>query len=136
MDLVKSLIIAASGMRAQGERIRVVAENLANSNSLGLNPDEDPYRRKTISFKNSLDRELGVNLVEVARIQPDKSGFGTKFDPSHPAANEDGYVKTPNVNSLVEAMDIKEAQRSYEANLAVIENARAMLMRTVELLRN
>lgn len=136
MDLVKSLIIAASGMRAQSERIRVVAENLANSNSLGLNPNEDPYRRKTISFKNSLDRELGVNLVEVSKIQPDKSGFGTKFDPAHPAANEDGYVKTPNVNSLVEVMDIKEAQRSYEANLAVIENARAMLMRTVELLRN
>lgn len=135
MDLLKSMSIAASGMRAQSQRVRVVAENLANANSLALVPGGDPYRRQVVTFRNELDRNLGATVVKVNRVLRDPSDFGTRYDPAHPAADDDGYVKTPNVNTLVEMMDIREAQRSYEANLAVIENAKAMLARTVALLQ-
>ena len=135
MDLMESLMISAAGMRAQGQRLRVVAENLANADSVSEVPGGDPYRRKTISFKNQLDRELGMETVQVSKVGEDPSDFRTKYDPGNPAADPKGYVKLPNVNSLIEMTDMREAQRSYEANLRAIEVARSMLQRTIDLIR-
>jgi flagellar basal-body rod protein FlgC len=135
MDLMESLMISAAGMRAQGQRLRVVAENLANADSVAEVPGGDPYRRKTISFKNQLDRELGLETVQVSKVGADPSDFRLKYDPGNPAADTKGYVKLPNVNSLIEMTDMREAQRSYEANLKAIEVARSMLQRTIDLIR-
>ncbi|MGB1006991.1 MAG: flagellar basal body rod protein FlgC [Thalassobaculaceae bacterium] len=135
MDLTNSMSISAAGMKAQGARIRTISENIANAKSTGTAPGEDPYRRKTITFKSALNRDLGVHLVEAGRISVDRSPFKQVHMPNHPMANDAGYVKMPNVNTLVEMANLREAQRSYEANVSVIENARAMLMRTVDLLR-
>ena len=135
MDLMESLMISAAGMRAQGQRLRVVAENLANADSVAEVPGGDPYRRKTISFKNQLDRELGMETVQVSKVGEDPSDFRMKYDPGNPAADGKGYVKLPNVNSLIEMTDMREAQRSYEANLRAIEVARSMLQRTIDLIR-
>ncbi len=135
MDLLKSMKLAAAGMKAQGERMRVISENLANKDSVGRTPEDNPYRRKIVTFKNSLDREMDIKKVEVDKITEDKSEFGMKFDPSHPAADAAGYVKIPNVNSLVELMDMKETQRSYEANLKTIEASKRMVAQTLDILR-
>jgi len=135
MDLMDSLAISAAGMRVQGERLRVISENIANADSVSEVPGGDPYRRKTITFQNALDRELGANLVKVKKVGLDPSEFTRKYDPSNPAADKSGYVKLPNVNALIEMNDMREAQRSYEANLKVIEVARGMLTRTIDLLR-
>ncbi|MCG8491750.1 MAG: flagellar basal body rod protein FlgC [Sneathiellales bacterium] len=135
MDLIKSMAISASGMKAQGERMRVISENLANKDSVGKTAGEDPYRRKMVSFSNELDRELGAKKVVVDNVVEDKSDFGLKYDPNHPAANEDGYVKVPNVNALVEVMDMKETQRSYQANLGAIDASKRMIMQTLDILR-
>lgn len=135
MDLMESLTISAAGMRVQGQRLRVVAENLANADSVSEVPGGDPYRRKTISFKNALDRELGMETVQVSKVGVDPSDFRMKYDPGNPAADAKGYVKLPNVNSLIEMSDMREAQRSYEANLRAIEVARTMLQRTIDLIR-
>lgn len=135
MDLVNSLHIAASGMKAQSDRLRVVSENIANADSMGTKPGEAPYRRKTITFRNHLDREMGVNKVEVYKYGYDKSDFKKKYDPGHPAADAEGYVLTPNVNTVMEMVDMREAQRGYEANLNVIEVSKGMLQRTVDMLR-
>ncbi len=136
-DIYDALVMSASGMRVQGTRIRVLSENIANSDTTGLTPGSDPYSRQTISFKNELDRELGIRLVEVDKIDVDrKAPFSLKYNPDHPAANAEGYVKMPNVNTMIEMMDAREAQRSYEANLGMIEQSRAMISRTIDLLRN
>ncbi|MDZ4866978.1 MAG: flagellar basal body rod protein FlgC [Alphaproteobacteria bacterium] len=135
MDTMKSMLIAASGMRAQSERMRVIAENLANANSAASGPGEDPYRRQLPVFKNELDRVTGVSAVHVKSIVKDNSDFREQYMPGHPAADERGYVKMPNVNSLVEMMDMREAQRAYEANLSIIDNTRTMMARTVDLLK-
>ena len=135
MDLMESLMISAAGMRVQGERLRVISENIANVDSVSEVPGGDPYRRKTITFKNALDREMGVDLVKVKKVGLDPSEFTRKYDPNNPAADKSGYVKLPNVNSLIEMNDMREAQRSYEANLKVIEVARGMLSRTIDILR-
>ena len=135
MDLMESLMISAAGMRVQGERLRVISENIANVDSVSEVPGGDPYRRKTITFQNALDRELGTNLVKVKKVGLDPSEFTRKYDPSNPAADKSGYVKLPNVNALIEMNDMREAQRSYEANLKVIEVSRGMLQRTIDLLR-
>ncbi len=135
MDLETSLKIAAAGMHAQSARLRVTAENLANARSTGETPGDDPYRRKTISFANALDRATGAELVEVRRYGRDTAPFEQRFEPSHPAANDKGYVSYPNVNPLIELMDMREAQRSFEANLAARQQARGMLQRTLDLLR-
>ena len=135
MDLETSLKIAAAGMHAQSARLRVTAENLANARSTGEAPGDDPYRRKTISFANALDRATGAELVEVRRYGRDTAPFEQRFEPSHPAANDKGYVSYPNVNPLIELMDMREAQRSFEANLAARQQARGMLQRTLDLLR-
>jgi flagellar basal-body rod protein FlgC len=135
MDLMESLMISAAGMRAQGQRLRVVAENLANADSVSEVPGGDPYRRKTITFKNALDKELGVETVQVGKVGLDQSDFRMKYEPGNPAADAKGYVRLPNVNTLIEMTDMREAQRSYEANLRAIEVARTMLQRTIDLIR-
>jgi flagellar basal-body rod protein FlgC len=135
METMKSMLIAASGMRAQAERMRVIAENLANANSAASAQGEDPYRRQLPVFKNELDRVTGAPMVRVKGVVEDASDFREQYMPGHPAADERGYVKMPNVNALVEMMDMREAQRAYEANLSVIDNTRTMMSRTVDLLR-
>ncbi len=135
MEISKTMKIAAAGMEAQGIRLRVIAENIANADSLAQTPDGQPYRRKTVIFQNVLDRSLGVDIVEVGDIQIDRAPFDRRYNPNHPSADADGYVLVPNVNSLVEMMDLREARRSYEANLRVMDTARRMLSRTLELLR-
>jgi flagellar basal-body rod protein FlgC len=135
MDLTDSLMISAAGLRVQGQRLRVISENVANADSVSERPGGDPYRRKTISFKNMLDRDAGMELVTVDKVRTDPSDFGRKYDPNNPAADQTGYVKLPNVNALIELTDMREAQRSYEANLKVIEVARGMLSKTIDLLR-
>ena len=135
MDLDRALRISAAGMAAQSTRLRVVAENLANRDSTGESPGADPYRRRTVTFANRLDRAMGVETVGVSRIGTAQGEFPTRYEPSHPAADARGYVKTPNVDSLVEVMDMREAQRSYSANLSVLETTRAMLTRAIEALR-
>jgi len=135
MDLVKALAVSASGMSSQGVRLRVVAENLANANSTAEVPGGEPYRRKLVSFRTVLDREAGVETVSVDRVGRDQSAFETRFDPGHPVADADGYVQLPNVKPMVELVDLREAQRTYEANLNALTAARTMLMRTIDLLR-
>lgn len=134
-DLLKSTDIAVSGMKAQSERLRVISENLANADSTAQTPDGLPYRRKIVTFKNELDHATGANKVVVNKVKTDPSDFNKKYDPNHPAADRDGYVLTPNVNSLVEMMDMREAQRSYEANMNVITTSQKMLSQTVQLLK-
>lgn len=135
MDLMQAMELAAKGMKAQGTRMRVISENLANAETTASTPNEDPYQRQIITFKNVLNRAEGVREVEVDKITRDKSDFIMKYDPSHPAADARGYIRTPNVNTLIETMDMREASRSYEANLGVIEMAKSMMMRTIDLIR-
>ena len=131
-----SLKVAASGLEAQSKRLRVVSENLANAQSTGRMPGADPYTRKTIGFETELDRATGANLVRVDSIERDRASYRTEHDPGHPAADADGFVKLPNVNVLVEMADMREANRSYEANLQVIKQAREMISMTIDLLRS
>lgn len=135
MDFLKSVMIAASGLKAQSGRMRIISENIANADSTASTPGGLPYQRKIPSFKTVFDDELNAQLVEMGRIQRDRTPFESKYEPGHPAANAAGYVLTPNVNSLVEQMDLREAQRSYEANLGVIGATRRMVARTLEILR-
>ena len=134
-DLLKTFSISSAGMRVQGARLRVISQNIANADSLPQDPNGKPYRRKTITFRNELDKAVGLETVRVSKVRPDMSNFGKRYEPGHPAADADGYVLTPNVNRLVEMTDMREAQRSYEANLNVIKSSRAMLMSTIDLLR-
>ncbi|HYD66596.1 flagellar basal body rod protein FlgC [Azospirillum sp.] len=135
MDLYKAMAASSAGMKAQGTRIKVVAENIANANTTAETPGDLPYRRKVVTFQNEMDRQLGMDTVKVKKIDVDKSDFERRYDPTHPSADADGYVLMPNVNTLVESMDMREAQRSYEANLTVVESTRTMLSRTIEILR-
>ncbi len=135
MDIAKALTVSARGMAVQTARLRTIAENLANQDTTGSDPSVGPYRRKVISFENRMDRALGAETVQVKSITTDKGDLPQRFDPSHPAADAKGYVKTPNVNSFVEIMDMREAQRGYSANLNVMEVTRSMLTRTLELLK-
>jgi flagellar basal-body rod protein FlgC len=135
MDLSKAMEISASGMQAQSTRVKIIAENIANADSLGTTPGSDPYRRKVVTFGALLDRALGVEKVTVKRISNDPSQFGKRFDPHDPAADAKGYVKTPNVQPLVEMMDMRQAQRSYQANLNLITMSKTMIQRTIDLLR-
>ncbi len=134
MDLLDAMTQAAKGMKAQGTRMRIISENMANADTTATAPGGDPYQRKVVTFKNMLDKETGLKEVKVDKIVSDNSDFVMKYEPGHPAADKHGYVKTPNVNTLVEMMDMREAQRSYEANLGVIDMAKSMLMRTIDLL--
>ena len=125
--------IAASALRAQQGRMRIIAENLANANSTSATPGGDPYRRQAPVFEPT--KVAGGRGVKMAKVEPDKTEFRQEYEPGHPSANAQGYVKLPNVNAMVEALDLREAQRAYEANLNVIETARAMDMRTLDLLK-
>jgi flagellar basal-body rod protein FlgC len=135
MDFLKSLAIAASGLRAQSGRMRVIAENVANADTTPTRPGEQPYRRKVVTFQQKLDAELGVNTVQLGQIKRDRSEFKSRYEPSHPQADARGFVQKPNVDSMIETLDLREAQRSYEANLNVISTTRRMLARTLEILR-
>lgn len=130
-----TLKIAASGLEAQSKRVRVVSENLANAQSTGDGPGADPYMRKTINFESEVDRADGAILVRIGSIDVDRAPFRIEHDPGHPAADAAGYVKLPNVNLLVELADIREANRSYEANLQVLKQARDLISMTIDLLR-
>ena len=134
-DLASALAISASGMKAQGTRLKIVAQNIANASSTADKTGGDPYRRKVITFANVLDKELGTRLVEIKSLKEDTSEFRLKYDPNHPASNKEGFVEMPNVNALVEMMDMREAQRSYEANLNMIEASKNMMSKTIGLLR-
>jgi flagellar basal-body rod protein FlgC len=134
--LTAALKVAGSGLGAQAQRLRVVSENLANSQSTGATPGSDPYRRKTITFAAELDRASGGSLVDVTSIDTDKTPFPVEFQPGNQAADERGYVKLPNVNPLVEMADMSEANRSYEANLQVVKQARDLISMTIDLMRS
>jgi flagellar basal-body rod protein FlgC len=135
MDFLKSIAIAASGLRAQAGRMRIISENIANSDSTAPSPGAEPYRRKIPTFQSEMDRTLDAQLVTLGRVKTDPSDFRVKHEPGHPAADENGNVKYPNVNSLVEMMDLREAQRSYEANVNVIGASRRMIQRTLDILK-
>ncbi|MBL0370675.1 flagellar basal body rod protein FlgC [Rhizobium sp. KVB221] len=134
--LSASLKISASGLSTQSARLRVVSENLANARSTADTPGADPYQRKTISFSDTIDRSSGVATVEIKRIGVDRTPFQTEFDPGNPAADGNGVVKYPNVNILVEMADMREANRSYEANLQSIRQTRDLITSTIDLLRS
>ena len=134
MDFSKSMAVAASGMRAQTDRMKTIAENIANANSTSPVKGGDPYRRKIATITQNFDSELEANLVNAGKPLPDKSEFKSQYDPGNPNADSQGYVKLPNVDSLVEIMDMREAQRSYEADLSVMDSTKQMLVKTVDLL--
>ncbi|TVR08316.1 MAG: flagellar basal body rod protein FlgC [Salinarimonadaceae bacterium] len=134
--LSATMRIAGAGLQAQSKRLQIVSENLANAQSTGPTAGSDPYRRKTISFAGEMDRLIGAELVRVKGVGADRSPFRVVHDPSHPAADVNGDVKTPNVNMLVEMADLREANRSYEANLQIVKQARSMVSATIDLLRN
>jgi flagellar basal-body rod protein FlgC len=136
MDFLKSIAIAASGLKAQAGRMRILAQNIANADSTATTPGGDPYRRKIPTFASEIDRALDARVVGLGRVKTDSSAFRLKYEPGHPAADANGNVKYPNVNSLVEMMDMRDAQRSYEANVNVITSSRRMIQRTIEILKS
>lgn len=135
-NLYGAMTVSAAGMKSQGARIKIISENVANSGTAAISPDSDPYTRKTISFKNEMDRNTGIDLVRVHQIrQHNKEPFPTKFMPDHPGADVNGLVRMPNVDPLIELADMREAQRTYEANLGMMEQSKNMILQTIELLR-
>lgn len=134
LDLQSAMETSASGMRSQNTRMRIIAENIANAESMAKDASGEPYRRRSVSFENELDRATGTTKVKVGGIIKDQSEFAKRYEPNHPAADADGYVKAPNVNVLIETMDMRTAQRSYEANLAAVKAAQTMMVRTIDLL--
>ena len=134
-SLLVSADIAVSGMKAQSERLRVIAENMANADSVALRPGEEPYRRQVVTFKDYVDAETGAHKVKVSSVQKDESELPKKYDPNHPSADAQGYVSLPNVNPLIEMMDMKEAQRSYDANLSMMKTARDMNTKVLDILK-
>jgi flagellar basal-body rod protein FlgC len=136
MDFVKALAIAASGLHAQIGRMQIISENIANADSTASTPGGDPYRRKIVTFSSELDRSLGAQVVKLGRVDTDESDFLIKHEPGNPAADAQGNVKYPNVNTLVEMTDLRDAQRSYESNLNIITATRKMLQRTIDILKS
>jgi flagellar basal-body rod protein FlgC len=134
--LLASIRVAGTGLQVQSHRVRVVSENIANKDSTGNLPGSNPYTRKTITFASEFDRELGATAVRIDRIDFDPTPYTVEHDPGHPAADANGYVKRPNVNMLIELADIREANRSYEANLQIVKQARAMIGMTIDLMRS
>jgi flagellar basal-body rod protein FlgC len=135
MDFTTSMTVAASGLKAQSDRMQIIAENIANANSTSAVNGGDPYRRQIATVKSEFDRELGATVVEPGKPVQDMSDFREEYDPGNPSADKAGYIKLPNVNSLVEIMDMREAQRSYEADLTVMDATKSMQARTVDLLK-
>jgi flagellar basal-body rod protein FlgC len=136
MDFVKALAIAASGLHAQIGRMQIISENIANADSIAQTPGGDPYRRKIVTFSSELDRSLDAQVVKLGRVEPDQTNFLIKHEPGNPAADAQGNVKYPNVNTLVEMTDLRDAQRSYESNLNIITATRKMLQRTIDILKS
>ena len=136
MDFMKALAIAASGLHAQIGRMEVISENIANADSTAQTPGGDPYRRKVVTFTSELDRSIGAHVVKLGRVESDGTDFLVRHEPGNPAADAQGNVKYPNVNPLVEMTDMRDAQRSYEANLNIIHATRTMIQRTLDILRN
>jgi len=136
MDFLRSIAIAASGLRAQAGRMRIIAENIANADSTAPKPGDDPYRRKIATFHGVMDRALDARLVALDRPTTDPSQFRLKYQPGHPSADANGNVKYPNVNSLIEMMDMRDAQRSYQANVNIISASRRMIQRTIDILKS
>jgi flagellar basal-body rod protein FlgC len=134
-DLTDVFAISGSALKAQDQRMKVIAENIANSGTTATTAGGKPYQRQVITFKNEFDKALGAYKVKVVGVRNDTSDFSKKYDPSHPAADAQGYVLQPNVNPLVETMDMSEASRSYQANLDVITASRSMVMKTLGLLQ-
>ena len=134
-DFARSMSIATSGLRAQAGRMRVLSENIANADSTAQGPGGDPYRRKVPTFSSALDRSLDAKVVTLGKIRPDQSSFRVKYEPSNPAADATGNVKYPNVNPVIEMTDMRDAQRSYEANLNIISATRRMIQRTLDILK-
>jgi len=135
MDFIKSMAIAAAGLKAQAGRMRIISENIANADSTASAPGQDPYRRRVPTFQSTFDRELDAQVVSLGPVSVDSSEFQSKYQPGHPAADANGYVKYPNINPLIEQSDMIEAQRSYEANVNVIGAARRMVQRTLDILK-
>jgi flagellar basal-body rod protein FlgC len=135
MDFFKTISVATAGMKAQSGRMRIIAENVANADSTANKPGADPYRRKIPTFQRHFDRDLQANVVDLGRVQRDQSAFRERYEPGNPAADAQGKVKLPNVDMLVETMDMREAQRTYEANLNVVTNTRRMITRTLDILK-
>jgi len=136
MDLMKSIAIAASGLRAQSGRMQVISENIANADSTPTRGGGDPYRRQIATFQSEMDRELGAKVVKLGAVAKDASDFQVKNQPGHPAADASGNVKYPNVNPLIEMTDMRDAERSYSANINVINATRAMIQRTLDILKS
>lgn len=136
MDFLKSIAVAASGLRAQAGRMRIIAENLANADSTASTPGAEPYRRKIVTFRTEMDKALDAQVVTLGRVKYDPADFPMKYEPGHPSADANGNVKYPNVNSLIEMTDMREAQRSYEANVNVITASRRMIQRTLDILKS
>ena len=134
-ELKTSMEVSAAGLKAQSMRMRIIAENIANQDSIASGPGDQPYQRKMVTFRNVLDRSTGVRSVEVDKVVADKTPFNRVYAPGHPSADAQGYITAPNVNGIIEATDMREAQRTYEANLSAIEAAKSMTIRTLDLLR-
>jgi flagellar basal-body rod protein FlgC len=135
-DFDATMKIATSGLRAQQGRMRIIAENVANADSTARTASEDPYRRRIPTFKSTFDKDVGAAIVKQGRTEVDSSDFRTQYEPGHPAADASGYVKYPNVESLVETLDLKEAQRSYEANMNIVTGTRSMVLKTLDILKS
>ncbi|WP_417456907.1 flagellar basal body rod protein FlgC [Kordiimonas sp.] len=135
MDIQKAMMASAAGLRAQSVRMRVISENIANQDSIAMEPGADPYRRKIVTFQTELDHASGVTLVKPGEVAYDQKEFGKKYDPGNPAADAAGYIKTSNVNGLIEMMDMRQAQRTYQSNLNALEATRRMATMTLDLLR-
>jgi flagellar basal-body rod protein FlgC len=135
MDFIKSIAIAATGMRAQAGRMRIISENIANADSTANTPGGDPYRRRIVTFRTELDRQLDARVVALGKVATDSSDFVVRHQPDNPMADAKGDVKYPNVNPLVEITDFRDAQRSYEANINVISSTKRMLQRTLDILK-
>ena len=135
MDFLKSIAIAASGLRAQAGRMRIISENIANADSTAQGPGTDPYRRRIPTFRSEIDRALDARVIAMGRVRTDPSDFKLKHEPGHPSADANGNVRYPNVNTMIEMTDMREAQRSYEANVNVIGATRRMIQRTLEILK-
>ena len=134
-DFLRSMGVATSGLRAQAARMRVISENIANADSTAPTAGGDPYRRKVPTFSSTLDRTLDAKVVALGKIRSDQTAFRIKYEPGNPAADAAGNVKYPNVNPLIEMTDMREAQRSYEANLNIISATRRMIQRTLDILK-
>jgi len=135
MDFLKTLMISSAGLKVQTGRMRIIAENVANADSVSSTPGGDPYRRQIPTVTSKFDKALDAEMVRLGKVMPDNSAFETKYEPNNPAADAKGNVKYPNVSPLIEMVDMQSAQRTYEANLNVVSSTRSMLQKTIDILR-